>query len=44
MSGEQVNQRLADYFVVTGLDELSGLEPDHLSGKLGKIVLAEPED
>ncbi|XP_052242750.1 DENN domain-containing protein 5B-like isoform X4 [Dreissena polymorpha] len=32
MSGQKIDQRFADYFVISGLDVTSGLEPDQLSG------------
>ena len=34
MSAASGGQRFVDYFVVCGLDSVSGLEPDQLSGKL----------
>lgn len=34
MSSPKTDQRFADYFVITGLDVTSGLEPDQLSGKI----------
>ena len=38
MSHTQVTtNRFADYFVTSGLDVESGLEPDQLSGKLEEI-------
>ncbi|XP_060588449.1 DENN domain-containing protein 5B-like isoform X3 [Ruditapes philippinarum] len=33
MSGSKTDQRFADYFVISGLDVTSGLEPDQLSGE-----------
>ena len=33
MSAASAGQRLIDYFVVCGLDSVSGLEPDQLLGK-----------
>lgn len=40
MSSSGSNQRFADYFVICGLDTVTGLEPDQLSGKINilKIV------
>ena len=34
MSIQKSDQRFVDYFVVSGLDVTSGLEPDQLSGLL----------
>ena len=38
MSGSTAGQRFVDYFVVCGLDSVSGLEPDQLLGKCFSVV------
>lgn len=39
MSASSAGQRFIDYFVVCGLDNVSGLEPDQLLGMVFKLSL-----